>query len=87
MIQMEQWGCPWSRKADGEVNVVRRFWRHESRTNLVMADKTGFHMLYTLFQTSIKYKNIRRLDEYFVVDLLVDHCQNTRTGCHSYVRG
>ena len=36
------------------------------------ADKTGFHMLHTLFQTSIKYPSIRRFDEHFCVDLIVD---------------
>jgi fumarate reductase flavoprotein subunit len=36
------------------------------------ADKTGFHMLHTLFQTSIKYPSIRRFDEHFCVDLVVD---------------
>jgi fumarate reductase flavoprotein subunit len=41
------------------------------------ADKSGFHILHTLFQTSIKYPSIRRLDEYFCVDLIVDEgrCQ------------
>jgi fumarate reductase flavoprotein subunit len=36
------------------------------------ADKTGFHILHCLFQTSMKYPSIRRLDEYFCVDLIVD---------------
>ena len=36
------------------------------------ADKTGFHMLHALFQTTLKYDPIRRYDEYFVTKLLVD---------------
>jgi fumarate reductase flavoprotein subunit len=36
------------------------------------ADKTGFHMLHTLFQTSLKYTTIDRFDEWFVTKLLVD---------------
>ncbi len=36
------------------------------------ADKSGFHMLHTLFQTSIKYPSIKRFDEHFCVDLIVD---------------
>lgn len=36
------------------------------------ADKTGFHMLHTLFQTSLKYPQIQRFDEHFVLDILVD---------------
>ncbi len=71
MIQMELWGCPWSRKDNGEVNV-RRFGGMKVERTWFAADKTGFHMLHTLFQTSMKYDNIKRFDEYFVVDLLVD---------------
>ena len=70
MIQMEQWGCPWSRKENGDVNV-RRFGGMKVERTWFAADKTGFHMLHTLFQTSLKYSQIKRLDEYFVVDLLV----------------
>jgi fumarate reductase flavoprotein subunit len=36
------------------------------------ADKTGFHLLHTLFQTSLKYEEIERYDEWFVTKLLVD---------------
>ena len=36
------------------------------------ADKTGFHLLHTLFQTSIQYPQIQRFDEHFVLDILVD---------------
>ena len=36
------------------------------------ADKTGFHMLHALFQTSLKYGAVRRYDEWFVTRLLVD---------------
>jgi fumarate reductase flavoprotein subunit len=36
------------------------------------ADKTGFHMLHTVFQTSLKYPQIHRHDEAFVTKLLVE---------------
>jgi len=71
MVQMEHWGCPWSRKDDGHVNV-RAFGGMKIERTWFAADKTGFHMLHTLFQTSIKYPAIQRFDEHFVVDLLVD---------------
>ncbi|MHA2939307.1 fumarate reductase (quinol) flavoprotein subunit [Vibrio sp. RC27] len=74
MIQMEQWGCPWSRKENGEVNV-RRFGGMKVERTWFAADKTGFHMLHTLFQTSMKYPQIERFDEYFVVDLIVHEGQ------------
>ena len=39
------------------------------------ADKTGFHMLHTLFQTSLQFPQIQRFDEHFVLDILVDDGQ------------
>src|SRR5439155_384452 len=36
------------------------------------AAKVGFHILHTLFQTSMKFENIHRFDEYFVTSLIVD---------------
>lgn len=74
MIQLEQWGCPWSRKADGSVNV-RRFGGMKIERTWFAADKTGFHLLHTLFQTSLQFPQIQRFDEYFVLDLLVDDGQ------------
>ena len=71
MVQMEHWGCPWSRKADGHANV-RAFGGMKIERTWFAADKTGFHMLHTLFQTSIKYPSIRRFDEHFCLDLVVD---------------
>jgi fumarate reductase flavoprotein subunit len=70
MVQMEHWGCPWSRRPDGHVNV-RAFGGMKIERTWFAADKTGFHMLHTLFQTSIKYPTIERFDEHFCVDLLV----------------
>jgi len=76
MVQLEHWGCPWSRKPDGHVNV-RAFGGMKIERTWFAADKSGFHILHTLFQTSIKYPSIRRLDEYFCVDLIVEdgRCQ------------
>ena len=71
MTQLERWGCPWSRKADGDVNV-RRFGGMKIERTWFAADKTGFHLLHTLFQTSIQYPQIQRFDEHFVLDILVD---------------
>jgi fumarate reductase flavoprotein subunit len=41
------------------------------------ADKSGFHILHTLFQTTLQFPSIQRFDEYFALDLLVDdgRCQ------------
>jgi fumarate reductase flavoprotein subunit len=76
MIQLEHWGCPWSREPDGHV-AVRPFGGMKIERTWFAADKTGFHMLHTLFQTCQKYNNVTRYDEWFVTKLLVDNgrCQ------------
>src|SRR5574341_1157545 len=71
MLQLEHWGCPWSREPDGRV-AVRAFGGMKVERTWFAADKTGFHMLHSLFQTSLKYDSIRRFDECFVTKLLVD---------------
>jgi fumarate reductase flavoprotein subunit len=71
LMQLEHWGCPWSRQPDGHV-AVRAFGGMKKRRTWFAADKTGFHMLHTLFQTSMKYEPIIRYDEWFVTKLLVD---------------
>jgi fumarate reductase flavoprotein subunit len=76
LVQLEHWGCPWSREADGSV-AVRPFGGMKIERTWFAADKTGFHLLHTLFQTSLKYPSIRRYDEWFVTKLLVEdgRCQ------------
>lgn len=71
MVQLEHWGCPWSRRDDGDINV-RFFGGMTVQRTWFAADKTGFHILHTLFQTSLRYDAIRRFDEFFVADLLVE---------------
>ena len=71
LVQMEHWGCPWSRLPNGRVNT-RAFGGMKIERTWFAADKTGFHMLHTLFQTSMKYPSIRRFDEHFCLDLVVD---------------
>src|SRR5256714_6132280 len=71
VIQMEHWGCPWSRNPDGTI-AVRPFGGMSTWRTVFAADKSGFHMLHTLFQTSLKYDAIHRHDEAFVTKLLVE---------------
>jgi fumarate reductase flavoprotein subunit len=71
MLRLEHWGCPWSREPDGRV-AVRPFGGMKQMRTWFAADKTGFHMLHTLFQTSLKYASVIRYDEWFVTKLLVD---------------
>jgi succinate dehydrogenase flavoprotein subunit len=71
LLQLEHWGCPWSRQPDGRI-AVRAFGGMKNMRTWFAADKTGFHMLHTLFQTSLKYADVTRYDEWFVSRLLVD---------------
>ncbi|MGQ0578183.1 MAG: fumarate reductase (quinol) flavoprotein subunit [Betaproteobacteria bacterium] len=71
LIQLEHWGCPWSREPDGSV-AVRPFGGMKKQRTWFAADKSGFHILHTLFQTSLKFPNIQRFDEYYATELLVD---------------
>jgi fumarate reductase flavoprotein subunit len=71
LLRLEHWGCPWSREPDGHI-AVRAFGGMTRMRTWFAADKTGFHMLHTLFQTSLKYDTVIRYDEWFVTKLLVD---------------
>lgn len=70
LIQLEHWGCPWNREPDGTI-AVRPFGGMKIERTWFAADKTGFHMLHTLFQTSLKYENVTRYDEWFATKVLV----------------
>ena len=71
LLQLEHWGCPWSRQPNGRI-AVRAFGGMKNMRTWFAADKTGFHMLHSLFQTSLKYTDVTRYDEWFVTRLLVD---------------
>ena len=76
LTQLEHWGCPWNREADGSV-AVRPFGGMKKQRTWFAADKSGFHILHTLFQTTLQFPSITRFDEYYALDLLVDdgRCQ------------
>ena len=76
LVQLEHWGCPWSRDPDGTV-AVRPFGGMKIKRTWYASDKTGFHMLHTLYQTSLKYADVTRYDEWFATSLLVEQgrCQ------------
>ena len=71
IVRLEHWGCPWSREPDGRL-AVRAFGGMSVNRTVFAADKTGFHLLHTLFQTSLKYQRVVRYDEFFVTTLLVE---------------
>jgi fumarate reductase flavoprotein subunit len=71
LLRLEHAGCPWSREPDGHI-AVRPFGGMKKMRTWFAADKTGFHMLHTLFQTSLRYPSVVRYDEWFVTRLLAD---------------
>jgi fumarate reductase flavoprotein subunit len=71
LTRLEHWGCPWSRDPDGRV-AVRAFGGMSVKRTWFAADKTGFHMLHTLYQTALKYPSIEFMDESFATRILVD---------------
>src|SRR6187200_1222850 len=54
LLQLEHWGCPWSREPDGHI-AVRAFGGMKKLRTWFAADKTGFHLLHTLFQRVLAY--------------------------------
>jgi len=74
LMRLEHWGCPWNREPDGHV-AVRPFGGMKKERTWFAADKTGFHMLHTLFQTSLKYNAVQRYDEYYATKLLIEDGQ------------
>jgi succinate dehydrogenase/fumarate reductase flavoprotein subunit len=71
VIRLEHWGCPWSRDPDGRI-AQRAFGGMSVKRTVFAADKVGFHILHTLFQTTMKYDRIERLDEWFVTSLILE---------------
>ena len=71
-IRLEHWGCPFSRDPDGRISV-RAFGGMSVKRTLFATDKIGFHLLHTLFQTSLKFEAIKRYDEWFATSILVDN--------------
>jgi len=71
VIQLEHWGCPWSRDEEGRI-AVRPFGGMTTWRTCFAADKSGFHMLHTAFQTSLQHGQIHRYDEFFVTSLIVE---------------
>lgn len=72
LLRLEHWGCPWSRQPDGHT-AVRAFGGMKKKRTWFAADRTGFHMLHTLFQTVLSFPDVVRYDEWYVTKILVDN--------------
>ncbi|MCL1899016.1 MAG: FAD-binding protein [Promicromonosporaceae bacterium] len=69
LIHLERLGMPWSRTPDG-LPAVRPFGGMSHPRTWYAADKTGHHLLHTLFQATLRSPLIRRYDEHVVLELL-----------------
>jgi succinate dehydrogenase / fumarate reductase flavoprotein subunit len=71
ILQLDHWGIPWTRDAEGRIEQ-RPFGGHSYPRATLAADKTGFFEMQTLYDTLLKYKNFSRYDELFITDILID---------------
>jgi len=69
--QLDHWGIPWTRDANGRIDQ-RPFGGHSYPRATLAADKTGFFEMQTLYDTLLKYRSFTRYDELFVNEILVE---------------
>lgn len=70
MTQLELWGCPWSRRPDGSVNVRRFGGMKIERTGSPPIRPAS--ICCTRCSRPLQFPQIQRFDEHFVLDILVD---------------
>lgn len=80
IIELEHMGLPFDRTPEGRIEQ-RRFGGHTAdygkravMRSCKSADRTGHMILQTLYQNCIKQK-VRFFDEFFVVDLIIEHSE------------
>jgi succinate dehydrogenase / fumarate reductase flavoprotein subunit len=71
ILQLEHWGCPWSRNEDGSI-ALRLFGAHEVPRTVYAEDRTGHFLMRTLYDTLLKYENFVRYDEFFALSLVIE---------------
>ncbi len=69
--QLDHWGIPWTRDAEGTI-AQRPFGGHSYPRATLAADKTGFFEMQTLYDQLQRYRTFTRYDEFFVTDILVE---------------
>jgi len=68
--QLDHWGIPWTRDANGRIDQ-RPFGGHSYPRATLAADKTGFFEMQTLYDTLLKYRTFTRYDELFITEIVV----------------
>lgn len=77
IIEMEHWGCPFSRTSEGKI-AQRPFGGAGFPRTSYASDKTGHALLHTLYQQTIKFKQAAERNEmvlyedWLVTDLVVE---------------
>ncbi len=71
IIEMEHWGCPFSRTPEGKI-AQRPFGGAGFPRTCYGADKTGHYLLHTLYERNI-YEETKFYTEYMVVAVVVDN--------------
>jgi succinate dehydrogenase / fumarate reductase flavoprotein subunit len=71
IIEMEHWGCPFSRTDEGKI-AQRPFGGAGYPRTCYAADKTGHYLLVTAYEQVLKRK-IRVYEEWFVTSLIADN--------------
>lgn len=92
IYELEHWGCPFSRTADGRI-AQRPFGGAGFPRTCFGADRTGHYILQTLYEQTVK-RQIPVYDEWFVVSLAVHEgvcggvvALNLRTGKLELIEG
>ncbi|MGA2784474.1 MAG: FAD-binding protein [Candidatus Bathyarchaeia archaeon] len=70
-IEMEHWGCPFSRTDEGKI-AQRPFGGAGYPRTCYAADKTGHYLLVTAYEQVVK-RNIKVYEEWFVTSLIVEN--------------
>jgi succinate dehydrogenase / fumarate reductase flavoprotein subunit len=70
IIEMEHWGCPFSRTADGKI-AQRPFGGAGYPRTCYAADKTGHYLLVTAYEEALRRK-VKVYEEWFVTSLIID---------------
>jgi succinate dehydrogenase / fumarate reductase flavoprotein subunit len=70
IIEMEHWGCPFSRTEDGKI-AQRPFGGAGYPRTCYAADKTGHYLLVTAYEQVLK-RNVKVYEEWFATSLIVD---------------
>ena len=70
IIEMEHWGCPFSRTEDGKI-AQRPFGGAGYPRTCYAADKTGHYLLVTAYEQVLK-RNVKVYEEWFATSLIVE---------------